>query len=310
MTHNHRIVAAAVVVLIASGGVAQAQLSETLAWTAFVGNEYVVHPNITYLTANNWDATLDVYRSRQTTANPTLIFMHGGGWMGATKEQYLLTLLPYFAMGWTVVNVEYRLGTVSLAPAAVEDCRCALRWVYAHAKEYSIDTAKIVVSGRSAGGHLALTTGMLPDSAGLDRQCPGPENMNVAAVKVAAIINWCGITDVGDLLDGPNMKGYAVAWLGSQPNREEIARRDSPLTYVRSGLPPVITIHGDADQAVPYTHAVRLHQALSKAGVDNELVTVPGGGHGGFSREEMLRIYGAIRAFLRKHGLISKPVEK
>src|SRR5689334_14233104 len=140
-------------------------------------------------------------------------------------------------MGWNVVNVEYRLGKVSLAPAAVEDCLCALRFVAAHANTYGIDPARLVVSGGSAGGHLALTTGMIPESAGLDRQCPG-----APLPKVAAIVNFYGITDVEDLLDGPNRKSYAVAWLGSQPNREAIAQRVSPLTYVRSGLPPILSI--------------------------------------------------------------------
>ena len=57
---------------------------------------------------------------------------------------------------------------------------------------------------------------------------------------------------MGDLLDGPNMKSYAVEWMASMPNRDRIAERVSPLTYVRSGLPPILSIHGDADPSVPY----------------------------------------------------------
>src|SRR6185503_1570646 len=206
-----------------------------------------------YLTANNFEAKLDVYTQRGATAPaPTLIYIHGGGWTGGTKEGSSLTFLPFLNMGWNVVNVEYRLAKVSMAPAAVEDCLCALRWVYRNAKQYNIDLSKLVVTGNSAGGHLALTTGLVPASAGLDRQCPGTE-----ALKVAAVINWYGITDVVDLLDGPNTKTYAVQWLGSLPNREEIARRVSPLTYVRAGGPPVLTVHGDADPVVPYTIGVR-----------------------------------------------------
>ena len=79
----------------------------------------------------------------------------------------------------------------------------------------------------------------------------------------------------------------------------------SPLTYVRSGQPPVISIHGDADPTVPYNHSVRLREALTKVGVDVELVTIPGGKHGGFSRAENQKAYGSIRAFLAKHGLIA-----
>jgi acetyl esterase/lipase len=196
------------------------------------------------------------------------------------------------------VNVEYRLADVSLAPAAVEDARCALRWVWTHAKEYNFDTTRIVVTGSSAGGHLALTTGMLPLSAGLDRQCQA-----AGEPKVAAIVNWYGITDVNDILSGVNEKRYAVEWFGSMLDREEIARRVSPLTYVRPGLPPVITIQGDADRTVPYSHSLRLRDALTKAGVTNELVTIPGGGHGNFPAAERQRAYATIDAFLTKLNL-------
>jgi acetyl esterase/lipase len=86
----------------------------------------------------------------------------------------------------------------------------------------------LVVTGYSAGGHLALTTGLLPSSAGLDLQCPGNEPL-----EVAAIVNWYGITDVGDLLDGKNMKSYAVQWMASMPDRYAIAERVSPQKKVR-----------------------------------------------------------------------------
>ena len=275
---------------------AQGQQQATSSWVASLMNQYTVTPNIVYLTANNYQDKLDVYVPAGNGPHPTLLYLHGGGWIGGTKEARALYILPFLEKGWTVVNVEYRLASISLAPAAVEDCRCALRWAIQHANEYKIDTMRIVVMGNSAGGHLALTTGMLPESAGMDRPCPGKESL-----KVAAVLDWYGITDVNDLLDGPNMKPYAVTWLGSQPDREQIARRVSPLTYVRSGLPPIMMIHGDADTTVPYAQSVRLHKALDDAGVLNELVTIPGGSHGGFSAPEMDMTYARIWAFLGKH---------
>lgn len=286
--------------IIALSVTTPAQLSETSSKVVQIGTEYRVVPNITYLTANNYEAKLDVYVPRNvSTPNKTLLMIHGGGWVGGTKEGASLAILPYLEWGWSVVNVEYRLGRHSLAPAAVEDCRCALRWLVANAKTYNFDTTKIVITGHSAGGHLSLTTGMLPTSAGLDRICyPGKED-----IKVAAIVNWYGITDVVDLLDGENLKSYAVQWLGSTTNRDEIGRRVSPLTYVRKDLPPIITIHGDADPTVPYSHATRLHEALNKVGAVNQLITIPKGGHGNFPREENLRAYTAIKEFLWKLGL-------
>jgi dipeptidyl aminopeptidase/acylaminoacyl peptidase len=122
-------------------------------------------------------------------------------------------------------------------------------------------------------------------------------------------VNLYGITDIADLLDGPGKKPfpenwpYTVQWLGNQPNRADLARAISPLTYVKPGQPPVISVHGDRDPTVPYTHSVRLHDALEKAGVRHELITIPGGGHGGFPDDQWQRAYSAIAAFLNANGL-------
>jgi len=89
--------------------------------------------------------------------------------------------------------------------------------------------------------------------------------------------------------------------MGSMPNRRDIATRVSPLAYVRTGQPPVLTIHGDADPTVPYVHARRLKAALDAAGVPNQLHTVPGGGHGNFTTEQYQQAYETIRQFLSEH---------
>ena len=289
--------------------------AQTENFTRFVevANGYRLAPNIIYLRAGGRDLTLDVYQPRGVSApNPTLIYYHGGGWTNGSKEGSALTFLPYLEMGWTVVNVAYRLADVAHAPAAVEDCRCALRWVYRNAEQYGFDVSKIVVTGNSAGGHLALATGFLPETAGLDRQCPGNRNRTWSTgatstdeLKVAAVVNWYGITDVLDLAHRPpGISGsFTEAWLGSGSDRDAVAERVSPMTYIRRDLPPVISIHGDADPIVPYDQGTRLHEALDAAGVPNELVTVPGGGHGGFTIEENIRIYRAIRNFLSAHDL-------
>lgn len=286
-----------------------AQTKDAAAWTAHLSSEYSVNAGVTYLTANNVELKLDIYSPRGLTApNATVIYYHGGGWVGGSREGAVLNALPYLEMGFTVVNVSYRLGRVSPAPAAVEDCRCALLWVVRNAKQHNFDVSKIVLTGHSAGGHLSLIVGMLPASAGLDRQCPGVAGPTQGAPpvepKVAAVVNWFGITDVGDLFEGPNAQGYAIAWMGSQLDRMDIAKRVSPLTYVRPDLPPIITIHGDADRVVPYTQATRLQAELNKAGVTNQLVTVPGGSHGGFTREQNEKNFAAIRAFLAKLNLL------
>jgi acetyl esterase/lipase len=288
----------------------QAQSSNDDKWVDYAAGEYDVLPNVTYSTRNKTELKLDVYLPRDRKSPvPAILLIHGGGWVAGQKEQNVMELLPYLSMGWVVLNVEYRLAENSLAPAAVEDCRCALRWVAYHAGNFNIDTSRIVVTGGSAGGHLALMTGMLPAQSKFDWGCGTQNatrwtNASEPSVHVAAIINWFGITDVADLLDGPDAKHYAVEWFGSMSNRSELAKELSPLSYIRPGLPPVITIQGDKDNIVPYQQGVRLHEALDKAGVPNQLVTIHGGGHGGFDREQLVSSFAAIRSFLKKHGIL------
>jgi acetyl esterase/lipase len=279
-------------------------------WIDYASGEYDILPNITYAMANNIELKLDLYLPRKReTPLPTLMLFHGGGWVDGQKERNVFQLLPYLSLGWAVINVEYRVARQSPAPAAVEDCRCALRWVTYHAKEYNLDTSKIVLTGGSAGGHLALITGMLPAQSAFDRQCPTDNSTRwregtEPPTKVAAIVNWFGITDVADLIEGPNAKHYAMEWFGSMSQRQELARQLSPINYVRAGLPPIITFHGDGDDIVPYSQAVQLHAALDKAGVPNQLVTIRGRGHGGFNRQELVNSYAAIREFLRNNNVL------
>jgi acetyl esterase/lipase len=293
-----------IVAVLVCAVLSSAQLSEPLRSAVLVNHAYDVNSNITYGIANNFELKLDVYHSREAKhPTPVVVMIHGGGWIASNKDDYVLTAGPYLAMGFGVVNVEYRPGRISLAPASVEDCACALRWVARHAKDYNFDLDKIILTGPSAGGHLALMTGMAPASAGFANECAYQDDPQKPAPKVAAIINLFGITDVNDLLQGPNLRTYAVSWLGGAPGREELARRISPLTYVRAGLPPILTIHGDADKVVPYTQAVRLHDALTKAGVRNQLLTIPGAGHGWLTAEQDLLAFETTRAFLESLGI-------
>ena len=249
------------------------------------------------MTVNNYNLQLDIYKSLAPKPQPTVIFIHGGGWVDRLREVELFFLLPYLKMGFSVVNVGYRLAAQSLAPGAVADCRCALNWAIGNAQQYNFDPEKIILSGFSAGGHLAMTTGMLSAAAGFDSNCTGDEEL-----KVAAIVNWYGITDVKDLLEGANIQDYALEWMGNQSDRLEIAERVSPINYVHSQLPPIFTVHGDADLSVPYNHAVKFHKALDRANVPNQLLTIPGGDRGRFSYSENVKIYDNIEDFCIKYG--------
>ena len=252
----------------------------------------IVESNISY--GPYKQTVLDIVRPREPgTKRPGVIVIHGGGWVNGTKESQLPTCLRYVEKGFVCADVEYRLADVALAPAAVNDVLQASQWFFKNAKRYGVDKKRIVVTGGSAGGHLSLMVGMTPKSAKL-----GPP------AKVRAVVNFYGITDVGDQLQGQNLRKYAVTWVPEQAGRMELARRVSPMTYVRKGLPPILTLHGDADQTVPYEHGVKLTQALTAAGDQAQLVTVPGGKHG-FPKETVDQVYDRdIWPFLKKTGVL------
>lgn len=274
---------------------ARAQSGAARAFSDYAGTEYRVNANLTYLTASGVELKLDIYRPRTAAAPlPTVVFFHGGGWaVNAKKEGAVLQMLPWIQRGWNAVNVEYRPSAVAPAPAALEDARCAVRWIARNAKQYNVDTERIVTSGQSAGGHLALASAMAPGNAGFDSPCPG------MPVKVAAIVNWYGIWDFAPIhMDAG--RPWAISWI---TGRKDVASRVSPITYVNSGVPPTITIHGDADPIVPYQQGVQGTETLKKAGVTAELVSIPGGRHGNFERSEVLRAWAAIDAFLARTGL-------
>jgi acetyl esterase/lipase len=263
---------------------------------------YNVERDIVYRTVNGNQLKLDVFQNKKPGLHPTLMVIHGGGWIKGDKEEEKYFFNPYLDWGFSIVNINYRLAKTALAPAAVEDALCALNWINNNASKYNFDPKKIVLTGFSAGGHLSLTTGMMPDVSQFNQNCP-----DAKPPKVAAIVNWSGITDVNDLLVGKNQKYFASQWFGNKTSEREIelAKTVSPINFVRPNLPPILTVHGEKDTFVPYSHATRLHQALRQVGTVNQLYTVKGGEHGGFSKAQKQQIYATIKAFLIKHSLIN-----
>ena len=273
-----------------------------------IATSYSVAAETVYHTAGGRELTLDLYLPQpRDSPVPVLVYYHGGGWVIGSRHEAVLALLPYLEKGFAVANVSYRLAATALAPAAVVDAVCALRWVARNAEEYNLDAERIVVSGHSAGGHLALIVATLPAETPFANECATVSELfsnSVAAARPAAVVNWYGIADVADLLVEPHRQLYAQQWIGGQAQGVEVARSVSPLQHIRRDLPPVITIHGDADPVVPHEHAVRLHDALTEAGAANELVTVPQGSHGGFSLEQDRTHYSRIWQFLKDQGVI------
>ena len=256
--------------------------------------EYQIQANVRY--DHYAETVLDILQPRAPSLadRPGVIVIHGGGWVQGDKDRMLEEFcLPFVRRGMVVANIEYRLANSAPAPAAVNDVLKAAQWFQDHAARYGVDRKRIIVTGSSAGGHLALMVAMTPTSADL-----GP------SIKLAAVIDFFGIADVPDQLEGPNQRPYALAWIPEQAERMQLARRLSPITYVRKGLPPVLALHGDADTVVPYVQSVGLVKALKQAGNDAELITIPGGKHG-FTAVEMQQLWPQIFQWLKKHKVVS-----
>jgi acetyl esterase/lipase len=256
---------------------------------------YTAQLNVVYATVNGWEGKVDFYLPPNTGKSTAIIInIHGGGWNHGVKESQT-GYSSFFKAGYAIANMEYRLTGQATAPAAVEDARCALIYIIKNAKALNVDVNKIVVMGGSSGGHLALMAGLLGNNHLFDRNCDTTQK-----VKVAAIIDKYGITDVWDWAYGPNITSKsAVKWLGEKAKDEAFAKSVSPISYISPNSPPVFIVHGDADPTVPYQQSVELNKKLKEAGVKTEFVTVPGGLHGKFEKEKNTEINKGIIAFLK-----------
>ncbi|EOR94899.1 putative lipase/esterase [Arcticibacter svalbardensis MN12-7] len=251
--------------------------------------------NVVYTTAANWEGKMDLYLpAKERGPSPVIINIHGGGWNKGNKESQT-GFSNFFKKGYAVANIEYRLVQVAPAPAAVEDTRCALIYLIKNAKQLNIDVNRIVIMGGSSGGHLALMGGLLANNHLFDINCKGVEQ-----IKVAAIIDKYGITDLWDWAFGPNKTSKsATMWLGERARDEAFAKSVSPITYVSKLSPPTFIVHGNEDPIVPYQESEALHKKLLEAGVKTEFITAEGGLHGNFPKDKNTEVNAAIMAFLK-----------
>jgi acetyl esterase/lipase len=205
---------------------------------------------------------------------PAVLIFHGGAWANGSKEDMVDRVCRrYLERGFTVANAEYRKGAVAIA---AEDATLALRWFAAKAADYGADPKRILVTGESAGGHLALMAGFSQ-----------PE-------RVAAVVNFYGITDLVALSAEPFVRA-ALPSIDTQSAAQSL----SPITYVRAGMPPVLSIHGDADPLVPVDQTRNLTRAIRAAGGEAFVTYIVGGKHG-FNQPQLEEAYTAVFRFLEQ----------
>lgn len=247
------------------------------------------HYDLAYADNDNPRQKLDLYlpKNRRTEqALPVIVFIHGGGWRNGDKSGGAGQVGGFVASGdYAGVSVGYRLSGEATWPAQIHDCKAAIRWIKAHAKEYGLDAAKIGVWGTSAGGHLVSMLGTSGDVKELEGNLGKHLDQNS---RVACVVNFFGPENFLTMVRQPSTVNrtegsqYPEALLlgGSVPERQEAAREASPVTHISKGDAPFFTAHGTKDPVVPYAQGQEIHAALQKAGVPSLLQEMTGGGHG------------------------------
>ena len=223
------------------------------------------------------ELTLDAAFPRQSgdaLLLPAVIYIHGGSYRSGSKEMGLPFVIAFAEGGYFAASINYRLSGVAPFPAAVHDCREAVRFLRAGAKELGIDPDRIGVWGPSAGGHLSA----LVATSGNDRTLEAERDVAAAvrcAVAVSAPVDFRRF----DAARG-RAAGMFRQWLGEDP---DVYRRNaeaaSPLAYLDKSDPPILIVHGTADRLVPIEQAEIFKAALEEAGVPVELVAIEGGDH-------------------------------
>jgi len=235
--------------------------------------------DVAYLTVEDRALHLDAYLHPDAAKvpGPVLVHFHGGGWARGERPASWAGFRPYLAAGFSVVTVQYRLAGEASAPAAVQDARCALHWVGANANSLGFDRKRIILSGTSAGAHIALMAGLLPEKNDVDLdQCQD-------APRAAAILDFFGPTDLTAQRAGSAALHPSVArWIGERPDAVDIARQMSPVSWLAADSPPIFIAHGDADPVVPLSQSLDLKRRLDALEVRSGLFVVTGGGHGNF----------------------------
>ncbi|GAI35824.1 unnamed protein product, partial [marine sediment metagenome] len=222
---------------------------------------------------------LDIYIPETPIATPipAIIFIHGGGWDSGDKgHKYNVIKFSYLAThGFFIASINYRLSGVAPFPAAVEDSKCAVRWLRANADKYNVDSQRIGVAGYSAGGHLAMMVGCADETAALE----GNGGWADFSSKVQAVCSYYGPSDFVSSSEEFSRPSHVQFLGGTLEEKPEIYKAASPINYVTKDDPPLLIIHGELDETVPYNESEEMYQAYQQAGLEAMLIKVSHAGH-------------------------------
>ena len=228
---------------------------------------------------------------------PAILCIHGGGFRAGKRDSYDGLCIKLASEGFVAVTMTYRLSPQYKFPAAVEDSKAAVRWLRANASKYGIDPNRIGVTGGSAGGHLAQFLGVTSDVRGFEGDGGNPEQSS----KVNCVVNVYGPSDFtksyGKSVDAAEVLPLFLG--GNLQTALPAHLRSSPLYWVTPNAAPTLCIHGTEDKYVAHEQAVWIIDKLKAAGVEAELLTLQGAGHG-FKGEDAIKADKALLDYFKK----------
>jgi acetyl esterase/lipase len=233
-----------------------------------------VHHNIRYRDGSSemWRLDLAEKKAIGDKPRPAIVVIHGGGWIEGDKSSFASrkrgvpgNIEDFAALGFVALTINFRLSKEAPFPAALEDCKCAVRWLRAHAKEYNVDPDHIGAYGNSAGAHLALLLGMVGKGAGLEGDGPHREQSSL----VQAVVSDSGPLDLLYQSRNERLKEVVERFMGGPPEGERAAlyRKASPAYHIGPDTPPLLLIYGGADEQVPVESADHFVSSLGRAGL-------------------------------------------
>jgi len=222
---------------------------------------------------------MDIFipRQRPKALTPAILWLHGGGWERGDKNGNSGALMLANA-GFVTASIFYRLSGDDPFPADIEDCKCAIRYLRANAPKYGIDANRIGVAGASAGGHLAELVATADEKAGLEGSGGWPK----VSSRVQAASAYYGVSDftVG-AMQFQHHTGKVVVKLfrGDEKEKPELYRQASPIHHVSKDNPPLLLVHGERDDLVPFSQSVEMAKAYQQAGLTVEFIPVKNADH-------------------------------
>jgi acetyl esterase/lipase len=244
---------------------------------------YVMERDLVYHQVDGTDLKLDIYYQTETDKPlPLVIHVHGGAWRAGSKDGVGVNS-GLLGNGYAVAAISYRLSQEATFPAQIIDCKAAVRYLRAHAKQFNINPRRIGAIGWSAGGHLVALLGTAENQPAWEQG----DHLEYSS-RVQAVVDFYGPTDFLRMNDikgtidhnAPDSPESQLIGGPIQENEEKV-RAANPITYVAPYNPPFLILHGKEDRTVPPNQSKLLYEALQKAGVESRLILIDSAGHGG-----------------------------